>query len=70
MKNRFTFYIALTIAILCACWCFQYAQWFRGYLAIGGEVFTLILPIWIVEKEITRLENKIKRMKKLLDERG
>jgi hypothetical protein len=29
-------------------WAFSYADRFRGYNSLGGEMFTLLLPIFVV----------------------
>ena len=62
MKNNSLFYIGLCLAILFTVWCFDYADALRGYSATGGEVFTIALPLYIVQKKVASLEQKNKRL--------
>ena len=54
--NVFLFVASLILSILLVVWCFDYADSVRGYNALGGEIFTIMLPLWMVT-------NKIKEMR-------
>lgn len=62
MKNLW-FYLSLILSIILVIASFKYAQEFRGYDAIGGEIFMLILPMLLVYKKIAYQERIIKRLK-------
>ena len=61
--NNFWFGVILILSILVVMWCFDYADNFRGYNSTGGEVFTIALVIWIVERKISQLEQIIHNLK-------
>ena len=62
MKKGFWFGVALTLSILAVVWCFEYADATRGYDAIGGEVFTLALPLILVWKKMSTMGQKIEKL--------
>ena len=61
MKNKFWFGVFLTIAILLVVRCFEYADVVRGSNQTGAEVFTIVLPLMIVFREMSKLERKLNR---------
>lgn len=64
MKKGFLFGVILTLSILAVVWCFEYADATRGYNAIGGEVFTIALPLWIVWKKISAMGRQMEKLKR------
>ena len=62
MKNLW-FYLSLILSIILVIASFKYAQEVRGYDALGGEVFTLILPMLLVYNKIAYRERRIKILK-------
>ena len=62
--DNFWFGIILILSISAVIWCFSYADNCRGYNSIGGEVFTIALPILVVWKKISEMGRKIQRLKK------
>ena len=71
--NDFWFGFVLTLSILFCVFCFEYADNFRGYNSIGGEVFMIALPLTIVFNKINKLQEKINRKSqyiKKLEERA
>ena len=64
MRKNFWFGVFLTLSILLVVWVFDYAESFRGCESIGGEVFMIALPLWIVHCKLTELGQKIERLKK------
>ena len=62
MKNTF-FRVCLTFSLVLVVFSFLHAREFRGYNAAGGEVFTIALVIWIVERKISQLEQIIHNLK-------
>ena len=63
MKKNFWFGVILTLSILAVIWCFDYADTVRSYNSIGGEVFMIALPLWIVWKKFKAMGQKIEKMK-------
>ena len=62
-SNIFGFGVALTLAILAVVYCFEYADAVRGYNSIGGEVFTIALPLYVVWMKISDMGQKIQKLK-------
>lgn len=58
------FNFALVMSILLVVWCFNYAKEFRQATQIGSEVFSLALPLTLVEYKLNTAEQKINRLKK------
>ena len=65
MKNSFWFGVVLTASILVVVWSFRCADILRGYDAIGGEVFTIALPVFIVWNKLSEQERERQRLKLL-----
>lgn len=62
--KSFLFVSSLMLSILLVVWCFNYADSVRGYNALGGEIFTIMLPLWIVTNKINALkQNKRNEVK-------
>jgi hypothetical protein len=62
MKNKFWFGVILTISILLVVRCFEYADAVRGSNQTkGAEVFMIVLPLMIVFRAISKLEQKLNR---------
>lgn len=62
--SGFLFVASLILSILFVFWCFNYADSVRGYNALGGEIFTIMLPLWIVTNKISALkQNKRNEVK-------
>lgn len=54
--SDFLFVSSLILSIFLVVWCFEYADSVRGYNALGGEIFTIMLPAWIVTNKINALK--------------
>lgn len=67
MKNNFWFGVILTLSILISCYAFQIAYVTRGGYGIGGELFTIALPLTVVFNKILMLEAKIKRKSEYIE---
>ena len=64
MKNKdFIFGAILTFSVLFVGMCFVYANRMRDIPSMGGEVFTIALPLWIVWKKLTTMGQKIEKLK-------
>lgn len=61
--NRFYFGLLMGLCPWVISWAFEYADNFRGYNSLGGEMFTLLLPIFVVVWRNWTVE-KIKKEKK------
>lgn len=64
-KSRdFIFWVFVFASILFCCKCFQTVAGERELTGvIGGEVFTLVLPLWLIDNRLTamrRTNNKLK----------
>ena len=65
--NNFTFGVTITLSILLCCKCFQYAAGERPTQnIIGGEVFTLALPLLIIKWKMWTVEQEKKKQQKKL----
>ena len=65
MKNKdFIFGVILTFSILFVGMCFVYANRMRDIPSMGGEVFTIALPLYVVWKKISEMGQKIQRLKR------
>jgi hypothetical protein len=61
--NNLWFGALLTLSILFVVWAFTYAQDFRGSNAVGGEVFTIALPLTLVWLKLRAMGQKIMDLK-------
>ena len=65
MKNKdFIFGAILTLSILLVGMCFVYANKMRDVPSLGGEVFTIALPLYVVWKRLTTMGQEIQRLKR------
>ena len=46
--NKFYFGLFMGLCPWLISWAFEYADRYRGYNSLGGEMFTLLLPVLIV----------------------
>lgn len=76
-KNKdFMFWIFIIASILLCCKCFQMsAGGHEVSSTIGGEVFTLVLPLWLIDRKLTatrrtnhRLKQQLKQHRQTLNE--
>jgi hypothetical protein len=68
--NNFWFGVLLVLSVLIVIWAFDYARDVRGYGAIGGEVFTIALPLLIVRWKLWTVEQEYKeRLQQLIQHR-
>lgn len=67
-KNKnFMFWVLIIASILLCCKCFQTAV--GGHNTpnvIGGEIFTLVLPLWLIDRKLTTTERTNHRLKQQL----
>lgn len=57
--NNFLFGVIITLSILMCCKCFQYAANHRAVdNAVGGEVFTIVLPVALIHQKLKSVEQK------------
>ena len=69
--NNFTFGVTITLSILLCCKCFQYAAGERPTQnIIGGEVFTLALPLLIIKWKMWTAEQEQKSCRHADKENG
>ena len=76
--NNFTFGVTITLSILLCCKCFQYAAGeHTADNVIGGEVFTLALPVlkikwkmWTVEQEKKNQKKRLNRLRQTTEEQA
>ena len=59
--NNMWFGALFTLSLLFVGWCFQNAALERGEAKIGGEVFTIALPLMLVWLKSRATEQKLKK---------
>lgn len=77
-KNDFSFWVFIIASILLCCKCFQTAVGDHEVTnAIGGEVFTIVLPLWLIDRKLTatrrmnhRLKQQLKQQRQTLNEQA
>lgn len=75
--NDFGFGVLVTVSIFICCLCFSFATSDRNAdIAIGGEIFTIALPLliirwkmWTVEQEKKQQQKRIAQLQQLLKEK-
>ena len=64
--SRFLFGLSLVVSILLVVFCYNYADSFRGFNAIGSEIFLVLIPALLICRYIDAIEKskerKIERM--------
>ena len=58
------FSVLLLCSVLVVGFCFRIAVLQRGDAPLGGELFTIALPLYIVWKKISEMGRKIQRLKR------
>ena len=68
----FVFGSLFTISMFLTIWAFEVADLWRGYNGLGGEVFTVALPLILVWKIVSIAEQNerilLKRLKRLQEQ--
>ena len=68
----FVFGSLFTISMFLTIWAFEVADLWRGYNGLGGEVFTVALPLILVWKMVSIAEQNerilLKRLKRLQEQ--
>lgn len=59
--HKFYFGLLMGLCPWIISWSFEYADRCRGYNSIGGEMFTLLLPIFIVIWRNWTVEKQLKK---------
>ena len=73
--SRFLFGLSLVVSILLVVFCYNYADYFRGFNAIGSEIFLVLIPTFLIcryidaiekskERKIDRMEEYTKQLEK------
>ena len=65
MKSNVGFWFVLVLSVVFVAGCFTYAAEMRESNLIGGEVFTIALPVFIVWTKISEAERENQRLKSL-----
>lgn len=64
-KNNILFMIAFSACLFACCASFQYAGETREITdTIGGEVFTLALPIWLIIRKLDAMRAQLSRLQR------
>lgn len=63
MKSNTGFWLALILSIVFVACCFAYAAETRENGMVGGEVFTIALPVFIVWNKISEAERENQKLK-------
>lgn len=65
--SKFLFGLSIVFSILLVVYCYNYADSFRGFNAIGSEIFLIFIPVLLVYGYVDsiekRKERKIERVK-------
>lgn len=70
-SKNWAFWTLTTVSILFACRCFQLATADRvNPSAIGGEVFTIAFPLWIIERKISTMARANRRLIQKLNQQS
>lgn len=63
MKSNVGFWFVLILSVVFVAGCFTYAAEMRESNLIGGEVFTIALPVFIVWTKISEAERENQKLK-------
>lgn len=63
MKSNVGFWFTLILSIIFVAICFNYAAETRDTVRIGGEVFTIALPVFIVWNKMSEAERENQKLK-------
>lgn len=61
--QKTTFWILLILSIYFVGFCFSYANSLRHSLWVGGEIFTIAIPMWLVWVKVERLKKALRKKK-------
>jgi hypothetical protein len=62
--GNLNFTILLSFSLYTVVWSFRYSYLCRGYFSLGGEIFTLLFPVFIIVWRNCTL-NEIKKRKEV-----
>lgn len=67
-KNKnWIFWVLITASILFCCWSFRFTSGERAnHSAIGGEVFTIALPLWLIQKKMETMARANRQLRQRL----
>ena len=55
------FWVLLILSIYFVGFCFSYANSLRPSLQVGGEIFTIAIPVWLVWIKVERLAKALRK---------